>query len=197
MRNLKTVKSITIFFLAFLACSTMAYASDESVIAISNFDSSKYLGTWYEIARIPFSYEKDCIAPTTANYALNPEDSSKLIITNKCTKLNQDATVDVGSASFTESHNTGKLEVTFLPKSLSWIPFTHGDYWILYTDYTNYAIVGSPNHKYLWILSRTETFDQDKLNKLLLMAEVQGFDINQLIYNYKGHSKNNETESHS
>ncbi|MDD3267080.1 MAG: lipocalin family protein, partial [Burkholderiales bacterium] len=55
-------------------------------------------------------------------------------------------------------------------------------YWILYTDY-NYSLVGSPNHKYLWILSRTENPESADINKLLKIATQQGFDISQLHYN--------------
>lgn len=180
------IKKLNIVFILILICITHAFASDEpQVVAISNFESSKYLGKWYEIARIPFSFEDGCIAPITATYTVDPNNSSQLIVENKCSQLNNPAKISSGIASFVESQTIGKLEVNFLPKWISWMPFSSGDYWIIYTDYTNYAIVGSPNHKYMWVLSRSETFDTAKLNKLLLMAEVQGFDINKLIYNYK------------
>lgn len=167
------------------AISIFSYAQDANsttkVTAIENFKPESYLGSWYEIARIPFYFEKHCRAPVTANYAL---DGNNLAVTNSC--ATDDGKIDVahGTAYFTESTpNIAKLEVTFVP---SWLRFTHigrGDYWVLYTDY-QYSLVGSPNHKYLWILSRTETVESGMLNQLLKIAKQQGFDTNKLLFNY-------------
>lgn len=155
--------------------------SNINVTAINNFQAESYLGDWYEIARIPFYFEDHCLAPVKANYKI---DGENIAVTNSCmTKENKLDTAH-GMAYFTEKDaKIAKLEVTFVP---SWLRFTHigrGDYWVLYTDY-QYSLVGSPNHRYLWILSRSETPDQTTIHKLLDIASQQGFDITKLHFNY-------------
>ena len=166
--------------LVFLCIVPKMYASNKKVEAITNFKAELYVGNWYEIARIPFYFEKDCIAPIIANYAL---DDDGLSVINSC--KNRDGTVSnsLGEATFVESSNIAKLQVTFVPK---WMRFTHigrGDYWIMYTDY-QYSLVGSPDHKYLWILSRSEVVDANKIIALLNIARDHGFDVKHLEFNY-------------
>lgn len=149
------------------------------VQAINNFEAQKYLGDWYEIARIPFYFENQCIYPVKASYQL---DGDNIAVTNSCMTNSGKTDIANGMAYFTESNTIGKLKVTFVP---IWMRFTHigrGDYWILYTDY-NYSLIGSPNHKYLWILSRYDNPESSEINKLLNIATQQGFDINQLHFN--------------
>lgn len=169
-----------LFYLALGLTSCIKLVNAEPVTAINNFTPEKYLGAWYEIARIPFFFENGCIAPTVANYKLNGDE---LDVTNHCHKSDGSYEQATGAAYFVESANIGKLKVTFVP---SWLRFTHvgrGDYWILYTDY-NYSLVGSPNHKYLWILARSEQANPEKIAELLAIAKQQGFDIKQLEFNY-------------
>lgn len=168
--------------LALFLLTSLSGAEDEinSVQAIDNFIPDQYLGEWYEIARIPFYFENGCIAPTTAKYSLQNDN---LNVLNSCRKQDGSTSSSDGVAYFVESANVGKLKVTFLP---SWLRFTHigrGDYWILYTDY-QYSLVGSPNHKYLWILARNESAEPQKIKLLLDIATQQGFNIQQLAFNY-------------
>lgn len=173
--------------------SNLAFAKESSIISqeilpvqvINNFEAAKYLGDWYEIARLPFYFEEQCIYPVKAHYELDDNDIS---VTNSCMTNNGKIDIAHGRAYFVESNTVGKLEVTFVP---AWLRFTHigrGDYWILYTDY-NYSLVGSPNHKYLWILSRTDTPKSSMIDKLLKIATQQGFDISKLHYNITLESK--------
>ena len=168
--------------LALCLFTSFANATNEesSVQAINNFTPEQYLGEWYEIARIPFYFEDGCVAPTTAKYSLRDDN---LEVINSCRKQDGSTSSSDGIAYFVESANVGKLKVTFVP---SWLRFTHigrGDYWILYTDY-QYSLVGSPNHKYLWILARSESAEPQKIKALLNIAKQQGFDTNQLAFNY-------------
>ncbi|MBP9743573.1 MAG: lipocalin family protein [Burkholderiales bacterium] len=160
----------------------ISYAID--IVPISNFDSNKYLGNWYEIARLPNRFEKNCIAPITANYSVNPDNNLQIIVVNKCNTKNNEPDVATGVAKFVEFATVGKLKVTFLPKWLRWLPVGYGDYWILNTDYDNISVVGSPDHEYLWILARTENTNQDQLNQAIEFAKEQGFDVSKLIFNY-------------
>ncbi len=154
------------------------------VTAIDHFDSKQYVGTWYEVARLPFYFEKDCIAPITAHYAIDPNNSEQILVTNTCQKKDKAIDTAQGIAHFVISPTIARLQVNFLPKGLRWLPFTPGDYWVLYTDYDHYSLVGSPNHKYLWILARSEKTDFNKIQQLLDIAEAQGFDTQQLLFNY-------------
>lgn len=167
-------------FLLFLIFFRSTYAANTNVIAINNLNPQLYLGKWYEIARLPMYFERKCLAPITANYKLN---GKKISITNTCRLVSDGYDTASGEGYFVESSNIGKLKINFLP---NWLRFTHlaeADYWILYTDY-KYALVGDPNHDYLWILSRTEDFDPAIINKLIIMAKIQGFATNKLQFNY-------------
>jgi apolipoprotein D and lipocalin family protein len=165
---------------------TCAYGAEGKVTAMTQFDSAKYLGTWYEVARIPFYFEDDCVAPVTANYSIDPQKNNVIDVVNQCQKINKATKPALGKAYFVGATDVAELEVTFLPQYLHWLPFGYGDYWVLYTDYTGYALVGSPDHKYLWILSRSEKLDKAKINQLLAIAESQGFDVKKLLFNYSG-----------
>ena len=75
-----------------------------------------------------------------------------------------------------------QLRVSFMPEFLRWIPFTEGDYWVLKID-ENYkhALVGTPDHKNLWLLARTSTIDPEIEREFLDYARAQGFDLAPLI----------------
>jgi apolipoprotein D and lipocalin family protein len=88
-----------------------------------------------------------------------------------------------GRARLAEKNGpTSKLEVRFAPGFLSWLPFVWGDYWIidLAKDYS-YAVVGEPNRRYLWILSRTKTLDANTLKGINARIQTQGYDPSKLV----------------
>jgi apolipoprotein D and lipocalin family protein len=177
------MKFFKLFLLSYLII-TSAHAQKAQVIAVDHFSVERYLGTWYEVARIPFYFERDCRAPTTAHYALDPHDTNKISVINTCYVDNNKYKSATGVAYFSGAANVGKLTVTFLPTYLRWVPFTHGNYWVLYTDYEHYSLVGDPSHKYLWLLSRSEKLEPQRINALLKIAQEQGFDITKLVFNY-------------
>ena len=184
------MNKIGLLFVIIASFIKISYADD--VNAINNFNVTGYLGTWYEIARLPNSFEKKCSIPILANYSINPDNIDQLVVINQCNTEDNELNIATGSANFVESASIGKLEVTFLPKWLRWLPFTHGDYWILYTNYDTISVVGSPNHEYLWILSRTKDLNQEVLEKALTLAKQQGFDTSKLIFNYQSESQINK-----
>jgi apolipoprotein D and lipocalin family protein len=171
------------FLIFFMVSSIYADAPDAKVSAITNFESAKYLGTWYEIARIPFYFEEGCVAPITATYSVDLKNTNAIKVLNKCHKVDGDLKSVTGNAYFVGEKNVAELTVTFLPQWLQWLPVGYGDYWVLYTDYTGYTLVGSPDHKYLWILSRSEKIDKNRIKLLLAIAEAQGFNIKSLVFN--------------
>ena len=191
-KKVNIMNKITFLFTILLCSLKLSFANE--VTAITDFNSSAYLGNWYEIARLPNTFEKKCSTPIIANYSINPDNQEQLTVTNQCTVEGNKLNIANGNASFVSSTNVGKLEITFLPKWLRWLPFTHGDYWILYTDYDTVSVVGSPNHEYLWVLARTKSLNQDVLAKAVLIAQDHGFDTSKLIFNYQSESQVNESK---
>lgn len=134
---------------------------------VSSVDLSRYVGTWYEIARLPNRFEKKCADSVTATYVQRPD--GKISVTNRCRKSSGEFTTAKGKAKIVDRTTNAKLKVTFF-----W-PF-YGDYWILDlgSNY-EYAVVGDPSRKYLWILSRTPRMDEELYQRLLQKSAKQGF----------------------
>jgi apolipoprotein D and lipocalin family protein len=139
---------------------------------VDNFDASRFLGTWYEIARYPNSFERNCYG-VTAQYALMPD--GRLSVLNTCREGSVDGPSRIQSGT-AELAAPAKLEVTFF-----W-PIS-APYWVidLGEDY-EYAVVGEPQRQFFWILSRTPALDDEVLNGILDRMYEWGYDPNVLIY---------------
>ncbi len=160
--------SIPIIFLI-IGCSASSYPPLD---VVDKVDIQKYIGKWYEIARLPFSQQEGCSC-TTAEYEII--DLTTLRVINKCIKEGEldDAN---GKAFVVEGSNNAKLRVQFF-----W-PF-RGDYWVIELDEENYqyAVVGTPSRKYMWILSRSPKMDGQIYNTLIEKSKAKGFDVSKLI----------------
>ena len=140
---------------------------------VSSVDLQRYAGLWYEIARYPNGFERNCTG-VTAEYALN--DDGTIAVTNTCFKNSLDGKKDVahGRARVVKGSNNSKLKVKFAP---AWVPFAEGDYWILaLEDDYSAVLVGSPDGKYLWILAREPQLDISTLDALKTRAKDLGYD---------------------
>lgn len=140
---------------------------------VSTVDLNRYLGRWYEIARYPNSFERKCARDVTAQYSLKPDGDIRVV--NSCTTLSGSIARSVGTAKTADKSTNAKLKVTFF-----W-PF-YGDYWIidLGRDY-DYAVVGEPSRKFLWILSRTSQMPQDLYLRVAARLASKGYDASKLI----------------
>src|SRR5512144_1232890 len=140
---------------------------------VPHVDLQRYLGTWYEIASFPQSFQRGCTA-TTATYALR--DDGDIDVVNRCRKGSPDGPEKVarGRARVVDRSTNAKLEVSFFR------PFW-GDYWIvdLGADY-EYAVVGHPGRDYLWILSRTRTMEPELYASIVHRLEAQGYETHRL-----------------
>jgi len=138
---------------------------------VPHVELKKYLGKWYEIAHLPARFQEGC-TDTTATYTLSEDGSISVL--NECIR-NGKVKQAKGKAKVVDKTSGAKLKVTFF-----W-PF-YGDYWIinLGKDY-EYAVVGTPNRKYLWILSRTPQIGDKLFSQLIESARSKGFDVNNLI----------------
>jgi len=135
-------------------------------------DLKKYIGLWYEIAKIPNSFQDHCIKGTTAKYTL--KKNGEISVINSC--IDEDGELDVadGVARVVDKKSNAKLEVSFV-SFLGWRPFW-GDYWIIGLD-ENYqwAIVGHPDRKYGWILSRIKQPDQKTMDNIFRILKDKGY----------------------
>lgn len=146
---------------------------------IPSLDVPRYMGAWYEIAKYPNRFQKQCDGYTTAHYNLEPDKTVQVI--NRCRRA--DGTLDeaVGTARQVGGPTAPTLKVRFAPAWLSFLPMVWGDYWVIDLD-PDYqlAAVSEPGRDYLWILARTPTVSRQALGALLERLERQGFDLSKL-----------------
>jgi apolipoprotein D and lipocalin family protein len=147
--------------------------ASEPLKTVSSVDLKRYVGTWYEIARYPNRFQKDCAGETTANYTLLANGNIRVV--NSCRQANGNMKIAKGKAKIVDKTTNARLKVTFF-----W-PF-YGDYWIigLASDY-RYAIVGEPGRKYLWILSRTPKMSAEDYAEALEKIRSAGYDPGRLM----------------
>jgi apolipoprotein D and lipocalin family protein len=148
---------------------------------VPEMDLPRYMGTWYEVARLPFGFQDQCAGDVTASYTLR--DDGRIEILNRCRTRDGSFSEAKGIARRASARQPNtKLKVRFAPSWLSALPFVWGDYWItvLAPDYS-YAAVGEPGRKYLWILSRTPSMDESTLRRILDALEQNGYDLTRLM----------------
>jgi apolipoprotein D and lipocalin family protein len=169
------------------ACSS---SQDESakrpLEAVPSVDLTRYMGTWYEIARYPNKFQKMCIGDVTANYTLLDDGTVRVV--NRCRKETGEMTEAEGKARrLSNDDPTSKLEVRFAPGWLSWLPFVWANYWVIdLADDYSYAVIGEPNRQYLWILSRTPKMEDATYEKILERLREKGYDTSALLKTRQG-----------
>jgi apolipoprotein D and lipocalin family protein len=147
---------------------------------VRDLDVSRYLGTWHQIALIPNWFQRVCVGDTHARYALREDGNIEVV--NRCRKADGSQAEAVGVARRNQKFNDPAiLQVRFAPAWLSFVPFVWGDYWVIaLADDYRAALVGAPNRKYLWILSRETALDDAEYQRLVAIAKAQGFDVSTL-----------------
>ena len=147
--------------------------------AVDAIDVQKYAGRWYEVARLPMYFQRNCASDVQAKYSLNSDKTIK--VRNQC--MNKEGELDVSEGvAYPQNDGNSQLKVSFLPKGLRWVPFSKGDYWVLRVDEDyQVALVGGPSHRYLWLLSRTPDVDEAVIEDYLNTAKAQGYDLSKLI----------------
>ena len=146
----------------------------DGLTPVDNFDANRYLGTWYEIARLDHRFERG-LEQVSAHYSLNPDGSIKVINRGYDPEQRQWQQAE-GTAKFVGEPTIGQLKVSFFG------PF-YGGYNVLQLapDY-RYALVSGPDRDYLWILARTASLPEQDLTSLVAEAQRMGFATEQLIY---------------
>jgi apolipoprotein D and lipocalin family protein len=147
------------------------FAQSKPLVAVESLDLERYAGKWFEIARLPNRFEKDCVG-VTAEYAFKRETKSftELSVTNRCYKVDFDGKLSVANGrarAYKDSPNS-KLKVSFVP----WFFVFAGDYWVIeLADDYRYAVVGEPGRKFLWILARQKSLAERDLQGILERLE--------------------------
>jgi apolipoprotein D and lipocalin family protein len=144
---------------------------------VSSLDLNRYLGKWHEVARLPNRFQKQCVSDVVAEYGLRTD--GRIDVLNTC--RTGDGTTDEArgiARKAGDGSNNAVLQVRFAPAILSFLPMVWGDYWIigLGPDYS-WAVVGTPNRQFLWILSRTPTLSDAAYEQAIEVARGNGFDV--------------------
>ena len=168
-------------FLLFLAAVFPALAADSTspLQTIQQLDVPRYMGTWFEIAKYPNRFQKQCVRNTSAQYSLQQDSTVQVL--NRCQLATGEMDEALGQARQVGNANSPKLKVRFAPAWLSWLPMVWGDYWVIDLD-SNYELVAvsEPSREYLWVLARTPQVDKAKYDALLSRLQSRGFDLNKL-----------------
>nr|CBX72520.1 outer membrane lipoprotein blc [Yersinia enterocolitica W22703] len=145
---------------------------------VDNFQLPRYLGTWYEIARLDHSFERG-LDNVTANYS--PRDDGGVKVINRgYNAKKQQWQESIGKAYFIGSPQQASLKVSFFG------PFYGGYNVIDLDDEYQHALIAGPNREYLWILSRTPTIDNQTRDRLVSVAKHYGFPVEELIWVKQG-----------
>ncbi len=153
-------------------------APTSALPVVAPVDLQRYAGTWYEQARLPNRFQRDCTGQVSATYEVLPD--GRVGVTNRCAKADGSTEMAQGVARLVPVEGqpgAGRLEVSFAPRWLSWVPMVWGDYWIMQLD-ADYqvALVGTPDRKFLWVLSRAPQIDAARVQALMDYARNTGFD---------------------
>ena len=163
--------AILLFLLGLAGCTSVP----EGVTPVTGFESERYLGTWYEIARFDRSFE-DGLSRVTATYSKR-EDGGIRVLNKGYDAATGEWDEAEGKAYFVSDETTGHLKVSFFG------PF-YASYVIAELDKDNYqySLVTGPDRSYLWILARQPTLSQDVLDELLSKAKSLGYATDEFIW---------------
>jgi apolipoprotein D and lipocalin family protein len=166
MRNV-----LMLLFLVLAGC----VGKPDNVEPVENFKLEKYLGTWYEIARLDHSFERG-LTQITANYSLRSDGGVKVINRGYAAEENKWKEAE-GKAYFVQESDMGYLKVSFFG------PF-YGSYIVFELDHENYqyALISGPDKSYFWLLARTPVINEDVKIRLIAKAAALGFATDKLIY---------------
>ena len=160
---------------ALLFILTACTGKPEGVVAVKEFELDRYLGKWYEIARLDHSFERG-LNNITAEYSLR-EDGGVKVINSGFSKEDNEWQQAEGKAFFVDETDNGHLKVSFFG------PF-YGSYIVFGLDRKNYqyAFVSGPDTSYLWLLARTPQLDKKVIEQFVKDSQELGFDTSKLIY---------------
>lgn len=165
------------------AAAPMAAArSDEAPLqTVDNLDLERYQGRWYEIARLENEFQEKCARNVRVRYSLRPDGAMEVV--NQCDRGDGSLMSAQGLARKQDADGkASKLEVRFAPAWLSFLPMVWGDYYVMdVADDYSWAVVGTPDRDYFWILSRSPRLAETVVRGIVERAEQKGYDLDGLI----------------
>ncbi|MCQ8118135.1 lipocalin family protein [Methylomonas rosea] len=166
------MRYVSIVLLSLLCACT---GIPEGVKVIDGFELERYLGTWYEIARLDHSFERG-LTDISAEYSLRDDGGVKVLNSGYDAEQGQRKIAE-GKAYFIDKPDIGRLKVSFFG------PF-YGAYNIIALDKTGYryVMIAGPDHDYLWILARSPELDPNIRQELIQQAKALGFATDKLIF---------------
>jgi apolipoprotein D and lipocalin family protein len=157
-----------------LSCSNLNMMKSIDTSTVDTLEIDKYLGTWYEIARFPHSFEKD-LSGVTATYSMRKDGKIRVVNQGYRGGLDGKHSKAEGKAKIPDPDQPARLKVSFFL-------FFYGDYYVLELDEQyRWAMIGSSSPNYFWILSRTPQMDEQVYSKLLEKARERGYNLDPLI----------------
>ncbi len=171
---MKTIRLAGMALLIILSCANRTPMKNVDTTTVDRLELDRYLGTWYEIARFPHSFEKGLVG-VTASYSMR--DDGKIRVLNQGYKgtLEGKRSRAEGKAKIPDPSEPARLKVSFFL-------FFYGDYFVLELDEDyQWAMIGSSSPDYFWILSRTPRMDPGVYRMLLENADKRGYDLSRLI----------------
>ena len=169
---------------AMLQPATARAQTTPPVRPVPSVDLDRYMGEWFEIARFPNRFQRQCLGDVRATYARRPD--GRVDVVNRC-RTAEGRREARGIARIVDEQTFTKLKVRFAPAWLSFLPVVWGDYWIigLAPDYS-WAVVGEPGREYLWILARAPRLDDASLAAARAAARASGYDVDRLVQTSHG-----------
>jgi len=163
-----------------LALATPAAGDLGDPATIAHADVDRFMGRWYEIARMPNRRESNCVRDVVATY--ERRNASAIRIVNVCRTADGELERVQGVARIRDGDSKAKLELRYAPLALAWLPFLWDDWWILEAapEYT-YMMTGDPSRRSLWIYARTPALDEATYGTLIAHAAAQGYDTSRLV----------------
>lgn len=163
---------------------TTAHATEQApaLQTIERVNLQRYMGVWHEIARYPNRFQRQCVGPSSATYALQSDGTVQVL--NRCQTREGQWDEALGQARQLGGPESARLQVRFAPAWLSFLPMVWGDYWIvaLGDDY-DWVVVSEPRREYLWVLSRQPGWSSAQQEAMKARLQQLGFDPARLMWN--------------
>lgn len=171
MRLMLMKKILILFVLLATGCVSIP----DNITPVTSFQIERYLGKWYEIARLDHRFERG-LTQISAEYSMRPDGGLK-VLNRGYSNEKQEWSEAEGRGYFVQSPNEAYLKVSFFG------PF-FGSYIVFELDTVNYqyALISGPDKSYFWLLARTPTIDDNLKKKLIAKAAALGFDTTKLIF---------------
>jgi apolipoprotein D and lipocalin family protein len=166
--------------IAFTAvCGASQAAEPAPLQSLPALDVAGYMGTWYQVALFPNWFQRQCVSDTSATYSSRPDGSVNVL--NRCRLADgrwdeaQGLARPVGALA-PGTLSPARLEVSFLPSFLRWMPVGWGSYWVIQRpEDGRYAVISEPSRKYLWVLSRQPRLSAEDEVAIRTQLQAQGF----------------------